>query len=136
MITKIDHIGIAVIDLEQQLYFYTQILGLVCLGIEEIVDQKVKVAKFAVGETHLELLQPTAEDSPVAKFLASRGEGIHHLAFQVPDLNQALQQFRDHQINLIDHEPRRGSGGHLIAFVHPKSTHGVLMELCEAAPEK
>ncbi|MDZ7264454.1 MAG: methylmalonyl-CoA epimerase [candidate division KSB1 bacterium] len=136
MITKIDHIGIAVADLEKQIDFYKSIFGLTCLGIEEIADQKVRVAKFPIGNIQIELLQPIAADSPIAKFLATRGEGIHHIAYQVRDLRGALLQLEAQQIQLIDRQPRTGSSGHLIAFIHPKSTHGVLIELIEAANEE
>lgn len=133
MITNIDHIGIAVADLEKQIEFYKSIFGLTCTGIEEIADQKVRVAKFPIGGTQIELLQPIDADSPIAKFLATRGEGIHHVAYQVRDLHSALEHLEKHHIQLIDRQPRIGSNGHLIAFIHPKSIHGVLIELTEAA---
>ena len=131
MIKKIDHIGIAVKNLQKQIKFYTEVLGLSCTGIEEVKDQKVKVAMFAVGEIRLELLQPMSEDSPIARFLEKKGEGIHHLAFQVSDLEGDLKRLQEQEIQLIDHQPRIGAEGHKIAFLHPKSTYGVLTEMCE-----
>ena len=131
VIKKIDHIGIAVKDLDQQMKFYTEIFGLSCAGIEEVVDQKVKVAIFPVGEVRIELLQPTAEDSPIAKFLEKKGEGIHHIGYLVTDLEANLNRLEKKGVKLIDPKPRVGAGGHRIAFLHPKTTFGVLTELCE-----
>ncbi len=131
MIKQIDHIGIAVTDLEQQMKFYSEVLGLSCSGVEEVSDQKVKVAIFPVGEVRIELLQPTAEDSPIAKFLEKKGEGIHHIAYCVTDLEGNLKRLEEQQVQLIDAKPRVGAGGHKIAFLHPKATFGVLTELCE-----
>jgi methylmalonyl-CoA/ethylmalonyl-CoA epimerase len=131
MIKKIDHIGVAVADLEQQIKFYTEIYGLTCTAVEEVPDQKVKVAIFPVGDVRIELLQPTSPDSPIAKFLEKKGEGIHHIAYLVDDLAGGLQQLQEQGVQLIDKQPRIGAGGHQIAFVHPKSTSGVLTELCE-----
>jgi len=131
MIKKIDHIGIAVKNLEDQMKFYCEVMGLKCLGTEEVPDQKVKVAMFPVGEVRIELLQPTSEDSPIAKFIEKRGEGIHHLAYQVTDIENNLKRLEEKEIRLIDKEPRVGAGGHKIAFLHPKSTSGVLTEICE-----
>ena len=132
MIKKIDHIGIAVKDLQAQIKYYTEVLGLSCTGIEEVKDQKVKVAMFAVGEVRIELLQPLTDDSPIARFLEKKGEGIHHLAFQVTDLEGNLKRLKEQEIQLIDRQPRIGAGGHKIAFLHPKSTFGVLTEMCES----
>lgn len=131
MIEQIDHIGIAVKDLKQQMKFYTNVLELKCSGVEEVPDQKVKVAMFPVGEVRIELLQPTAEDSPIAKFLEKRGEGIHHIAYRVKDLETNLERLQEQEVQLIDSRPRVGAGGHKIAFIHPKSTYGILTELCE-----
>jgi methylmalonyl-CoA epimerase len=131
VIKKIDHIGIAVKDLDQQVKFYTEVFGLRCTGIEPVADQKVKVAIFPVGEMRIELLQPTAEDSPIAKFLEKKGEGIHHIAYLVTDLESNLNRLEQNEIKLIDPKPRVGAGGHRIAFLHPKATFGVLTELCE-----
>lgn len=131
MIKQIDHIGIAVKNLDQQVNFYTQVFGLNYSGIEEVADQKVKVAIFQVGEVRIELLQPTAQDSPIAKFIEKKGEGIHHIAYLVTDLEGNLKRLEQKEVRLIDSQPRIGAGGHKIAFVHPKATFGVLTELCE-----
>ena len=131
MIKHIDHIGIAVKDLERQMKFYSDVLGLSCSGVEEITDQKVRVAMFPVGEVRIELLQPMADDSPIAKFLEKRGEGIHHIAYSISDLEGNLKRLDEKQVQSIDSKPRIGAGGHKIAFLHPKSTFGVLTELCE-----
>ena len=132
MIKKIDHIGIAVKNLQAQIKYYTEVLGLSCTVIEEVKDQKIKVAMFAVGEVRIELLQPMSDDSPIAQFLEKKGEGIHHLAFQVTDLDGNLKRLKEQEIQLIDRQPRIGAGGHKIAFLHPKSTFGVLTEICES----
>jgi len=131
VIKQIDHIGIAVKDLDEQVKFYANVLGLKCSGIEQVSDQQVKVAIFPVGEVQIELLQPTDEDSPIAKFLKKKGEGIHHIAYLVEDLEDNLKRIEEQMIPLIDSKPRIGVGGHKIAFLHPKSTFGVLTELCE-----
>lgn len=131
MIKQIDHIGIAVRDLDQQMKLYGGVFGLPCEGIEEVADQKVKVAMFPVGEVRIELLQPTSADSPVAKFIEKNGEGIHHIAYLVEDLETNLKRIEEKEVRLIDQKPRIGAGGHNIAFLHPKSTFGVLTELCE-----
>lgn len=129
MIQKISHIGIAVKDLDEAIKFY-QSLGLTLEAIEEVPSQKVKVAFFPVGATRIELLMPTSEDSPVAKFIEKKGEGIHHLALGVDDLPQALADAEAAEIQLIDKEPRLGAHGADIAFLHPKSTFGTLLEFC------
>lgn len=131
MIKQIDHIGIAVTNLDEQVSFYKDVLGMKFSGFEEISDQKVKVAIFQVGEVRIELLQPTSEDNPIAKFLKKRGEGIHHIAYQVTDLDSSLKCLEEKQVQLIDSKPRIGAGGHKIAFLHPKSTFKVLTEVCE-----
>jgi len=131
MIKKIDHVGIAVSDLEQQIKFYTDVLGLNCVGIEEVPDQKVKIAIFPVGEVRIELVQPLSRNSPIARFLEKKGEGIHHIAYQVTDLARNLLHLEKQQIQLIDSTPRIGAGGQKIAFLHPESTFGVLIEMCE-----
>ena len=131
MIKQIDHIGIAVENLDRQVKFYNDVLGLKCSGIEEVPDQKVKVAIFPVGEIRIELLQPTADDSPIARFLEKKGEGIHHIAYLVSDLVTNLKHLQEQEIQLIDAKPRIGAGKHKIAFLHPQSTFGVLTELCE-----
>ena len=130
-LTHIEHIGIAVKNLDEAIPYYETILGLKCYAIEEVADQKVKTAFFKVGQTKLELLEPTDADSPVAKFIEKRGEGIHHIAFAVDGVEKALQEISDKGVRLIDKVPRPGAEGLNIAFLHPKSTFGVLTELCE-----
>jgi methylmalonyl-CoA/ethylmalonyl-CoA epimerase len=129
-ISHIEHLGIAVKSIDEQLPYYEQLLGVACYSIEEVADQKVKTAFFRVGQTKIELLEPTGEDSAVAKFIEKRGEGIHHIAFAVPDVQTALDEAASKGIQLIDKAPRGGAEGLKIAFLHPKSTHGVLTELC------
>jgi len=130
MIKHISHIGIAVKDLDEGIAFYEK-LGLILEGTEEVPSQMVKVAFFPVGDTRIELLAPTSEESPIAKFIEKKGEGIQHIAFAVEDLPQALKDTEDDGIRLIDKEPRPGAHGADIAFLHPKSTGGVLIELCK-----
>lgn len=131
-ISHIEHLGIAVKNLEQAIPYYEKVLGLKCYNIEEVADQKVRTAFFKVGQTKIELLEPTSEDSTIAKFIEKRGEGIHHLAFAVADgVAEALAQCEAGGVQLIDKAPRRGAEGLNIAFLHPKSTMGVLTELCE-----
>lgn len=130
MIKHISHIGIAVKDLDEGIAFY-QKLGLTLEGVEEVPSQKVKVAFFPVGDTRIELLAATSEDSPIAKFIEKKGEGIQHMAFAVDDLPEALKFSEDEGIRLIDKEPRPGAHKADIAFLHPKSTGGVLIELCK-----
>ena len=131
MIKKIDHIGIAVKSLADTLPFYTDVLGLPLLGIEVVDTQKVKVAFLNAGETKLELLEPTSEESPIAGFIAKRGEGIHHVALGVTSIEERIANMRDQGVRMIDDQPRLGAGGAQIAFMHPKSAAGVLVELCE-----
>lgn len=131
--SKIDHIGIAVRSLEDASRFYRDVLGLEYGGTEEIPDQKVRVAFFQVGEVRVELLEPTAEDSPVAKFLEKRGPGFHHLAYRVTDLNDTISSLRSAGVRLIDETPRPGAHGMSIAFAHPESTGGLLIEFCQPA---
>jgi methylmalonyl-CoA epimerase len=131
MIDRIDHLGIAVHRLEDAIPFYERALGLKCERVEEIPSQKVRTAFFKVGEVHVELLEPTADDSAVAKFLRDRGEGVHHVAFHSSDLEAQLSQAKDGGARLVNETPTKGAGGKQIAFLHPKSTHGVLTELCE-----
>ena len=131
MIDRIDHLGIAVNKLEDAIPFYEKALGLKCERVEEIPSQKVRTAFFAVGEVHVELLEPTSDDSAVAKFLKSHGEGVHHVAFHSDDLEAQLAQAKDGGAQLINETPTKGAGGKQIAFLHPKSTHGVLTELCK-----
>lgn len=131
-LTHIEHLGIAVKSIDACLPYYEGVLGLKCYNIEEVADQKVKTAFFKVGETKIELLEPTSEESTIAKFIEKRGEGIHHLAFAVADgVASALAEVEEKGVRLIDKAPRKGAEGLNIAFLHPKSTHGVLTELCE-----
>ncbi len=130
-ISHIEHIGIAVKDLDASVRFYEEVLGLPCYAIEEVADQKVRTAFFRVGQTKVELLESTADDGPVAKFIEKKGEGVHHMAFAVKGIDNALAELDEKGIRLIDKNPRKGAEGLDIAFLHPKSTHGVLMELCE-----
>jgi methylmalonyl-CoA/ethylmalonyl-CoA epimerase len=132
MLKKISHIGIAVNSLETSVPFYRDVLGMAFEGTEEVADQKVKVAFLAVGESRIELLEPTAAESPVAKFLAQNGEGVHHLAYQVDDLEAALAALKAAGVRLVDAVPRQGAHGTRIAFLHPKASGGVLTELCQA----
>ncbi|MDR6122473.1 methylmalonyl-CoA/ethylmalonyl-CoA epimerase [Bacillus sp. SLBN-46] len=131
MIKKVDHIGIAVKSLENTLPFYTDVLELTLLGIEEVESQKVKVAFLQAGGTKLELLEPTSEESPIAKFIEKRGEGIHHVALGVESIEERIIEMKEKGIQMIDQQPRLGAGGAHIAFMHPKSSTGVLYELCE-----
>lgn len=131
-ISQIEHLGIAVKSLEEAIPYYENVLGLKCYAIEEVADQKVKTAFFMVGQTKIELLEPTSEDSTIAKFIEKRGEGIHHLAFKIEDgVANALAEVEGKGVRLIDKAPRKGAEGLDIAFLHPKSTMGVLTELCE-----
>jgi methylmalonyl-CoA epimerase len=127
---KLDHIGIAVRDIQEALKVYQEALGLRLEEILEVQDQKVEVAFLPVGETNLELVQPTADDTGIARFLESRGEGIHHICLEVDDVEAALERLRAHGVPLIDRAPRQGAHGR-VAFVHPKGMHGVLLELVE-----
>jgi len=132
MIPKyIEHIGIAVKNLDDSIKYYEEILGVKCYNIEEVTDQKVKTAFFKIGQTKIELLEPTATDSPVQKFIDKRGEGIHHIAFAVDDINKKLTYLENNGIKLIDKQSRKGAENLNIGFLHPKSTFGVLTELCE-----
>ncbi len=135
MIKKINHIGIAVKNLEESIAFY-QKLGLELESIEEVAEQKVKVAFFSVGDTRIELLAATAEDSPIAKYIEKKGEGIQHIAFTVDNIEKQLEEAKDNQITLIDQTPRIGAHNSQIAFLHPKSTGGVLIEYCQEQGEK
>ena len=131
-ISHIEHLGIAVKSLDEAIPYYENILGLKCYSIEEVADQKVKTAFFKVGQTKIELLEPTSEDSTIAKFIEKRGEGIHHMAFAIEDgVANALAECDEKGIRLIDKAPRPGAEKLQIAFLHPKSTCGILTELCE-----
>jgi len=130
-IGKLSHIGIAVESIDSQRKYYEEVLGLKIEGIEEVKDQKVRVAFIPVGDTRVELPEPTSDDSPVRKFLEKKGTGVHHMAYEVQNLEAALDKARASGMRLIDEKPRIGAGGIRIAFLHPKSTSGVLTELCE-----
>lgn len=129
--SKIEHIGIAVKDLDKSVSLYEKMLGYKCYKIEEVKDQKVRTAFFKIGETKIELLEATDPASPIARFIEKRGEGMHHLAFAVNDLEERLKDVEKTGINLIDKKARKGADGLDIAFLHPGSTSGVLIELCE-----
>jgi methylmalonyl-CoA/ethylmalonyl-CoA epimerase len=130
-LTHIEHIGIAVRNLEDSIKYYESVLGLKCYSIEEVTDQKVKTAFFKVGQTKIELLESTDPEGPIGKFIEKKGEGIHHLAFHVNNLQKSLDEVSSKGIRLIDNKPRSGAEGLDIAFLHPKSTYGVLTEFCE-----
>ncbi len=130
---KIDHIGIAVQSIDAVIPFYRDQLGMKFLGSEEVAEQKVRVAMLCVGESKIELLEPTSPDSPVARFLEKSGQGIHHIAYEVEDINSAIAKLVSDGARMIDEKPRHGAHGTLIAFVHPKSSQGVLTELCQSA---
>ncbi len=132
MAKLISHVGIAVKSLDASIPFYRDVLGMEFEGTEVVAEQKVKVAFLVVGESRIELLEPTSDDSPVAKFLEKNGEGTHHIAYQVDDLAAALADLKAKGVRLIDETPRRGAHGSLIAFIHPKASGGVLTELCQA----
>lgn len=135
MIRRLDHIGIAVKDLETVLGLYSKGFGLSPAGVETVPDHQVKTAFLPVGETHLELLQSLSPDGPIGRFVARRGEGVHHLCFLVDNIEQALAQCRDAGITLIDEKPRVGANNRLVAFVHPRDTHGVLIEFSQIQEE-
>ena len=127
---KIDHIGIVVCDIQEALSVYEQALGLPLREVTPVPDQKVEVAFLPVGESNVELVQPTASDTGIAKFLEKRGEGIHHICIEVEDIEAALARLKEHDVQLIDGVPRKGAHGQ-VAFIHPKGAHGVLIELVE-----
>lgn len=127
---RIEHIGIAVTDLEEAIKYWEDVMGLECYNIEEVVDQKVKTAFFKVGEVKIELLEATAADSPIAKFIEKKGQGVHHIAFAVDNVDKALEDVEKAGVRLIDKTSRKGAEGLDIGFLHPKSTLGVLTELC------
>jgi len=129
--SKIDHLGVAVRSIEESSRLYRDVLGMRDSGVEEVAEQKVRVAFFPIGDTQIELLEPTADDSPIAKHLEKKGPGLHHIAYQVEDLAAALEALKAAGVRLIDETPRCGAHGMRIAFLHPKSTDGVLTELCE-----
>ncbi|MBW1890165.1 MAG: methylmalonyl-CoA epimerase [Deltaproteobacteria bacterium] len=130
-ILKIDHLGIAVNSIDEGKKFWSDILGLAFEGAETVAEQKVTTAFFPVSESEVELLESTAPDGPVAKYIEKKGPGIQHVAFRVDDIDAALAELKEKGVKLIDQEPRIGAGGARIAFLHPKATGGVLVELCE-----
>jgi methylmalonyl-CoA/ethylmalonyl-CoA epimerase len=131
MLKKIDHIGIAVTSIDEAIPFYRDMLGMALLGVEEVAEQRVKVAMLQIGESKIELLEPTSPDSPVAKFLEKNGPGVHHLAYEVEDIDAAILKLEREGTRMIDHTSRAGAHGARIAFIHPKSSGGVLTELCQ-----
>ncbi|HHU56771.1 methylmalonyl-CoA epimerase [Geofilum rhodophaeum] len=133
--THIEHIGIAVKSLDEAIPFYENVFGLKCYAVEEVAEQKVKTAFFMVGQTKIELLESTDPEGPIGKFIEKKGEGIHHLAFAVENLQEGLNETAEKGVKLIDQSPRKGAEGLNIAFLHPKSTFGVLTELCEHPEE-
>lgn len=129
-ITHIEHIGIAVNSLEEAIPYYENMLGLPCYAVEEVTDQKVKTAFFKLGQTKIELLESTDPEGPIGKFLEKKGQGVHHLAFAVDDVNKSLEELGEKGVRLIDKKARKGAEGLNIGFLHPKSTMGVLTEIC------
>lgn len=131
VVTKVDHVGIAVSNLDEAVKLYKEVLGIELHGSEVVEEQKVKVAFLPVGDTEIELLESTSPEGPIAKFIEAKGQGIQHIAFRVENIEAALEEMRSKGMRLIDEKPRYGAGGARIAFLHPKSTNGVLIELCE-----
>jgi len=129
--SHIEHIGIAVTNLESAIAMYEKVFGLECYYIEEVPDQRVRTAFFILGDTKIELLESTDPEGPIGKFIEKRGEGIHHIAFAVTNIEEHLKRAEEHGVKLIDTKPRKGAEGLDIAFLHPKSTSGVLIEFCE-----
>ncbi len=132
---KLNHIGIAVENINDYINFYKDVLGLRFEGEETVIEQKVKVAFLTIGETRIELLEPTADDSPVRKFIESKGTGVHHLAFDVDDIEADLERLKKAGVRLVDEKPRSGAHGTKIAFIHPKEAKGVLVELTQQIKE-
>jgi len=131
VVTKIDHIGIAVKNLDETLKFYEDVMGIKCTSKEEVEEQKVRVAFLPVGDSEVELLESTTEDGPIARFIEKKGEGVQHIAFKVDNIEEAIKDLQEKGVRLIDEKPRYGAGGARIAFLHPKSTSGVLIEISE-----
>lgn len=129
-ISHIEHIGIAVKSLDEAIPYYENTLGMKCYAVEEVADQKVKTAFFMVGQTKIELLESTDPEGPIGKFIEKKGPGVHHLAFAVDDVNKSLNELEGKGVQLIDKTPRKGAEGLNIGFLHPKSTMGVLTEIC------
>jgi len=130
---KIDHLGIAVSSISDSLTFYREVLGLELAGTETVDDQGVRVALLPVGEARIELLEPVSGETPVGRFITKRGEGLHHICYEVDDLSSKLDELRSRGVRLLEGYPRRGAEGKLVAFLHPASSHGVLVELVEKA---
>ena len=130
-IKHIDHIGIAVKEINQAGKFYTDVLGLKIEDVENVAEQKVNVAFIPITDSEVELLESTEPDGPVAKYISARGEGVQHIAFRVEDIDKTLEELKEKGVRLIDQTPRKGAGGARIAFIHPKETNGVLVEICE-----
>lgn len=131
MVKKVDHIGVAVKNLDESLKFYENVLGLKSTGTEVVEEQKVRVAFLPTGDSEVELLEATSEDSPIAKYIEKNGEGVQHIAYRVENVEAAIAEMKEQGIRMIDEKPRYGAGGAKIAFCHPKSTGGVLIELCQ-----
>ena len=129
-ISHIEHIGIAVNNLEESIKYYEEVLGLKCYAVEEVVDQKVKTAFFLVGDTKIELLESTSPDGPIGKFIEKKGQGIHHIAFAVTDIYSEITRLKSEGFIVLNDTPKKGADNKLVVFLHPKSTHGVLTELC------
>lgn len=128
---KIEHIGIAVSNLEDAIKTYTELLNTPCYKTEEVVSEGVKTAFFQIGDSKIELLEATNDDSPIAKFIAKKGQGIHHIAFDVTDIEAAMATYREKGFQLLNETPKNGADNKLVAFIHPKSANGVLVELCQ-----
>mgnify|MGYP001810105916 CR=1 FL=1 len=131
MVKKIDHIGIAVNNIEEQLIYYSEIMGLKVEKIETVPSEGVKVCFIAIGDTHIELLEPISDDSPIKKFLEKNGQGVHHIAYSTNDIVGEIVALKGKEFRLINEQPKQGAGGKLICFLHPKSTFGVLTEICQ-----
>jgi len=131
MLKKINHIAIAVNNIEEAAKFYQEVMGLTLIGVEVVTAQKTRVGFFKIGESNIELVQPAEPDSPLTKFLETKGQGIHHLCFEVDDVEAEVKAFLEKGATMIDQKPRPGAHGTKVAFVHPKSSNGVLIELCE-----
>jgi methylmalonyl-CoA/ethylmalonyl-CoA epimerase len=131
MVKKIDHIGMAVNSIEEQLPYYRDVLGLKIEKTEEVLSEGVRVCFIAVGDTHIELLEPISDDSPIKKFIEKNGQGFHHIAYHSDDISGVVQGFKEKELRMINEEPKKGAGGKKICFAHPKSTFGVLTEICE-----
>lgn len=128
---KIEHIGIAVNNLEEAIATYTQLLGTPCYKTEEVESEGVKTAFFKLGDSKIELLEATTENSPIAKFIAKKGEGIHHIAFDVDDISLKMKELSEQGFRILNEDPKSGADNKLVAFIHPKSSNGVLVELCQ-----